>query len=69
MNNYQFLVIFYQQIESLMETHFPSISMMSSMLTSFNWCQKMCSLSRNSCAKAFGQGVKNLRQKNSRGSH
>ena len=43
--------------------------MMSSMMTSLNQCQKISSLSRNSCAKAFGNSSrgKNFRLKIPRG--
>ena len=43
--------------------------MTSSPMTSLNWCQKMCSQTRNSCAKAFGNRSrsKNLKPKKLRG--
>ena len=60
MNNYKYLIIFIQKIENFdSKVHFPSISIMtSSMMTSLNYCQKMSSLSKNSCAKAFGNWSK-----------
>ena len=43
--------------------------MTSSPMTSLNYCQKMCSQTRNSCAEAFDNRLrsKNLKPKKSRG--